>query len=178
MGLEMAGGKLRINDCEPVMPDFEPLLRELAGLVPDSEFYCSNKSCGVRFQRQAVPWRDCGNRSCCKRGGTHYPECLTCGKVMTEITNSPAVIWTGTLSDRYRSKENESYGKGDGFWAYQTRNTPSGKPVPVFLNDWQSVRRHARNEGCADPRELSNVMEPTESGKGLKNSVGMPGCEV
>jgi hypothetical protein len=87
------------------------------------------------------------------------------------------VIWTGALTDRYRARDNEAFGGPDGFVAWK-RKTASGKPEPVYLNDWQSVRSFAKSEGCADPREIGNTMEVDETGKKLLNPIGNPGCEV
>lgn len=145
--------------------------------MPEPEFYCISRACRLRGRLRAAPWRDCGNAACCPAGGTHYPLCPECGNAMRENVSAPAVVWVGTIGQRYRDRNLPGYHLPDGQWAY-TRKTPDGKPKPVFLENWQQVREYAKNEGCADPRELPRNYEVAEDGKGVLNTRGMPGTEV
>lgn len=141
------------------------------------DFYCVNRACEKRGWLLNAPRRDCGDPRCCPWGGTHYPFCPACGRVMRENAQAPGVVWTGSIGQRYRSKAADGYHEPDGMTMW-SRKTPDGKPVPVRLESWADVRRFAKSEGLTDPRELPNNLEVKPDGKSLANTMGMPGSEV
>lgn len=110
--------------------------------------------------------------------------CDRCGGAsqrVQEIVKAPAVVWTGPINSRYRDRDKEGYygttANGDGMVQY-TRNTPDGKPKPVYLEDWSAVKNFCKSEGLVDPRECGRNMTVGEDGKQLSYDKGAPGTEV
>ena len=104
--------------------------------------------------------------------------CEVCGgptRKMISGFNSP---FCGLITSRYTDRSIKGHESlGEGHWAWK-RKTVSGKAEAVFIDSWQSQRDFAKSEGLLNPREVGNNVQPREDGKGLANSVGMPGCEV
>jgi hypothetical protein len=103
-----------------------------------------------------------------------------CGQMASrtdEIVHAPAVVWTGTIGQRYRDKDKEGYYAKDGMDVY-TRKTPDGKPKLLHLESWNDVSRHCKEEGLVDPREMGRNMTVSEDGKQLGYDKGATGTEV
>jgi hypothetical protein len=95
---------------------------------------------------------------------------------MREKVNTPQVIWTGPITERYRDKSLPGY-RGTGMDVY-TRNTPDGKPQLRHLDTWGDVARHCKENGLVDPRSMGKNMTVSEDGKTLSQDKGMPGGEL
>ena len=136
--------------------------------MPIREGICENEQCPISGVPQEHYYKSDDSLN----------QCDCCGGPTRLVMSSFGIVWTGPISQRYRYRDAENYHqKGDGFWATAKR-TPDGKPKSVYLDNWQAVRQFAKSEGCADPREISKNMVPNESGKGLQNTVGLPGTEL
>lgn len=88
-----------------------------------------------------------------------------------------AVVFTGIISARYNDRGIPGEHQ-EGHWAFRKKSSRDGNPEPVFINDWQGQREFCRAEGLALPKEFGRNFEVSEDGRTVKNSVGMPGCEI
>jgi predicted nucleic acid-binding Zn ribbon protein len=106
------------------------------------------------------------------------PTCEACGAVKKARISRFGIVWTGPLTTRYNDPKLESAHR-EGHWAYR-RNTPSGKPEPVFISTPQESREFARSEGLVSPFD-SNApplnMEISGDGKSA-TTCGQPGAWV
>jgi len=103
--------------------------------------------------------------------------CAECGSPTRRIASRFGVIWTGPISARYNDRDSANAHQ-EGHWAWRRRSSKSGKPEPIFLNDWQQQKEFCKEEGLANPREMPRNFEIAADGKTVKSSVGMPGCEI
>lgn len=122
----------------------------------------------------------------CGRVAEHYyghppevnPPCEICGEPTERLLSAFNSPFTGIISSRYIDRSIKgSESASDGHWAWE-RNTPDKKPRARFISSWQEQRDFCKSEGLINPRECGNNIQPRDDGKGLQNSVGMPGCEV
>jgi hypothetical protein len=86
------------------------------------------------------------------------------------------VVFTGPITARYNDRTKENAHE-EGHWAYR-KNTLSGKPEPCFIDTFEAQREFVKSEGLANPKEFGNNFEVGDDGKTVKNSCGMPGCEI
>jgi predicted nucleic acid-binding Zn ribbon protein len=104
------------------------------------------------------------------------PVC-TCGQQMKRLIGQFAVVFTGSVTQKkYLNPKCEDYEKtaaSDGYFAYRTRNTISGKPEPVRITTVAEERAFAKEQGLVAPSDCGN-WEVCSDGKTLSTR-GMPG---
>lgn len=106
------------------------------------------------------------------------PTCESCGMVKKQRISRFGIVWTGPLTTRYNDKRLES-AHVEGHWQY-SRNTPDGKPKPVWIDSVQKSKEFAKSEGLVSPFSLnapSGGMEISDDGK-KATTQGQPGSWV
>jgi len=105
--------------------------------------------------------------------------CDVCGGPTERVMSRFGIVWTGPISAKYLDRSKEGGQKMDGaHWAYENSGTPGKNATPVRIETWDDQRAFCKRNGLARPQEMSNHYEVAEDGKTVKNSVGLPGCEI
>ncbi len=103
-------------------------------------------------------------------------DCRECGEPLESVLYAIATVFTGVISERYKDRSKEG-GFGDGHWSFP-RDPETKKVTPRFIETFDDQRRMCSEFGLANPKEFGNNYEVSEDGKSVKNSIGMPGCEI
>ncbi len=105
-----------------------------------------------------------------------------CGAILELEIFPIQVVFTGPITARYLDKSAEGADKPDGsHWAWERpigEDGRPGKPQAVRIESWQDQKEYCKRNHLATPSSLPNHLEMAEDGKTVKNTVGMPGCEV
>jgi hypothetical protein len=128
------------------------------------EFACRAEGCG-RYRPVATA-----------TGPEDAPACPECGKRMEVVLYALATVFTGPITARYNSPTAENaHMEGHHAWG---RDPLTNKPVHRFIESWSDQKKFCSDFNMRNPKEFGNHYEVAEDGKTLKNSIGMPGCEV
>ena len=131
----------------------------------------------------------CTNTECALYGRlmeSYYPRfespmnpCAACGGENRRVQSTFAVVFTGPITAKYLDRSKEGGNNRDGgHWVFENGPRPGKGAKPVWIDNWADQKSYCRRNGLALPSEMSNNYEVAEDGRTVKNSVGMPGCEI
>lgn len=118
--------------------------------------------------------RACGRTEDCyfPRWDAPDPACPLCGGARERLMSRFAAPLMGSLKKYADPKREDAH--AEGFWAYKTRSSASGRPEPVFLSTMEEVRAFNKAEGLADPSEVPTHSTISADGRRIVSN-GMPG---
>jgi hypothetical protein len=102
------------------------------------------------------------------------PACQSCGVPQEKQVTLFNMAFSGSITARYNDPKLEG-AHVEGHWMYE-RNTPDGKPKPVFIDTWQKQREFCKRENLVPPTQ-SGPLHISADGMSV-NGRGLPGCEV
>ncbi len=138
--------------------------------MPLFEGICHNPGCAASGFRQEHYY---SNRE------LPMAPCDECGGPTVRVPSEFGIVWTGPITAKYLDKSKEGGNKKDGgHWAFENGAKHGVGAKPVWIDSFSAQKEHCRRNGLALPQEHGNHYEVCEDGKTVKNSVGLPGCEV
>ena len=129
------------------------------------EYVCKNAACPGY---QSVPTMTADEELHCE-----------CGGVLELAIYPLRTLWVGEISANYLDPSKEGGHKKTGaHWVWEKGDKPGKGAKPTLITTWQDQREYCKRNGLAVPSSVGNHYEVEEDGKTVKNSMGMPGCEV
>jgi hypothetical protein len=129
------------------------------------EYVCKNPAC---TGYQNVPTMTADEELHCE-----------CGAVLELAVYPIASVWVGEMSAKYLDRSKEGGDKQTaGHWAFEKGEQYGKGAKPVYLETWQQQKEFCKRNGLARPQDMPNNYEVADDGRTVKNSVGLPGCEV
>ena len=134
--------------------------------MPIYDFICNTSECrlrGVRVEHYL------------SRRDNVDPPCGECGIPAQRQIGCPNIVFTGIISARYNDPSLPN-AHVEGHWCVE-RNTPDGKPKPVFIETFQDQREYCKREKLINPSDAPRDLGINEDGT-KTSSQGLPGSWV